>query len=64
MLQWGLRHRQAREVFGQLLRLFGAATKTAIGLVPEGNTGGCDVSALQPMPLPEDLSAIIRQARS
>ncbi len=64
MLRWGLRQRQAREVFGQILRLFGAATKTAIGLVPEGNTGGANVSPVRPMPLPEDLAALIRQARS
>jgi hypothetical protein len=63
MLQWGMRHRQASEVLGQILRLFGAATKTAIGLVPEGNTGGSNVSPLQPMSLPQDLSVIIRQAR-
>ncbi len=64
MLQWGLRHRRPREVLGQVFRLFGAATKTAIGLVPEGNTGGANISALQAMPVPQDLNAIIRQARS
>jgi hypothetical protein len=63
MLQWGIRHRRPREVLGQVLRLLGAATKTAIGLVPEGNTGGANVSALKPMPIPQDLSAIIRQAQ-
>lgn len=63
MLQWGARHRRAGEVLGQLLRLFGAATKTAIGLVPEGNTGGSSVNALRPMPVPQDLATIIRQAR-
>lgn len=64
MLQWGIRHRRPREVLGQVLRLLGAATKTAIGLVPEGNTGGANVSALKPMPIPQDLSAIIRQAQA
>ena len=63
MLQWGVRHRRPREVLGQVLRLFGAATKTAIGLVPEGNTGGANVSGLKPMPIPQDLGAIIRQAQ-
>ena len=64
MLRWGIRHRRPREVLGQMLRLIGAATKTAIGLVPEGNTGGGNVNALMPMPVPQDLSAIIRQAQS
>ena len=64
MLGWGVRQRQPREILGQLFRLVGAATKTAIGFVPSGNTGGANVSALKPMPIPQDLSAIIRQAQS
>lgn len=63
MLQWGVRHRRPREVLGQILRVFGAATMTGIGFVPEGNTGGANVSALKPMAVPQDLSAMIRQAR-
>ena len=63
MLVWGLRQRSAREVAGQLLRLVGAATKTALGAVPTGNTGGSNVSAIRPMPLPADLAAILEQAR-
>ncbi len=64
MLAWGFRHRQPREVVGQVPRLIGAATKTAIGLVPNGNTGGSNVSALRPMPVPEELASIIRKAMS
>lgn len=30
----------------------------------EGNTGGADVSAMQPMPLPADLRAILDADRS
>lgn len=55
MLRWGLRHRKPREVSGQLLRIAGAATKTALGWVPRGNTGGANVSPLRPMPIPTDL---------
>lgn len=55
MLLWGLRHRQAREVRGQLLRIAGAASKTALGCVPHGNTGGAGVSAVRRMPVPADL---------
>ena len=49
---------------GQLLRIVGAATKTFIGLVPAGNTGGANVSAVRPMPLDPELAAIIEKARS
>jgi hypothetical protein len=63
MLHWAWRHRDVREFAGQLLRIVGAATKTFIGLVPAGNTGGANVSAVRPMPLDPELSAIIDRAR-
>jgi len=63
MLTWAWRHRDGRELAGQLLRIVGAATKTFIGLVPTGNTGGANVSAVQPMPLDPELAAIIARAR-
>lgn len=59
MLRWGLQQRDPREVRGQLVRIIGAATKTALGLVPKGNTGGSRVSAFRPMPIPADLAAIL-----
>ena len=64
MLLWAIRQRSAGEGLGQLLRIVGAATKTVIGLVPEGNTGGADVSAIRPMPIPSDLAATIRAVRT
>lgn len=64
MLRWGMRTRNVREIFGQLLRIVGAATKTALGLVPTGNTGGSNVSAVRPMPVPEDLARLIARARA
>ena len=63
MLLWAWRHRDARELFGQVYRLAGAATKTFIGLVPTGNTGGANVSPVKPMPIDPELEAIIRRAR-
>ena len=63
MLRWAWRHRDAREFAGQLLRIVGAATKTFIGLVPAGNTGGANVSAVRPMPVDPELAAIIDRAR-
>jgi hypothetical protein len=62
MLAWGLRNRRPAEVAGQVLRIVGAALFTGIGLVPSGNTGGSAVSPFQPMPIPEDLRAILAQA--
>jgi Protein of unknown function (DUF3703) len=63
MFLWGLQQRDAKECLGQLLRIAGAATKTAFGLVPHGNTGGSNVSPFKPMPLPPELEARIQQAR-
>ncbi|HEY6123460.1 MAG TPA: DUF3703 domain-containing protein [Steroidobacteraceae bacterium] len=63
MLKWAWRHRDAREWFGQVFRILGAATKTFIGLVPAGNTGGANVSPVRPMPLDPELAAIIARAR-
>lgn len=64
MLVWGLRQRSAREVFGQSVRLIGAATKTPFGLVPTGNTGGANVSPVRRMAIAPDLQQLIDAARS
>ena len=64
MLLWAWRHRDAREMFGQAFRIAGAATKTFIGFVPTGNTGGANVSPVRPMPVDPELAAIIEKARS
>ena len=63
MLRWALRHGDAREAIGQLPRIVGAATKTFIGFVPMGNTGGANVNAVRPMPVDPELAAIIERAR-
>lgn len=63
MLGWGLRHRRPREVCGQVLRVLGAATKTAVGLIPIGNTGGSNISPLKQLPVPPDLQALIERAQ-
>lgn len=59
MLLWAIQHRDTKEIAGQILRIVGAATKTAVGLVPTGNTGGANVSPFRRMPVPEDLAAIL-----
>ena len=61
MLQWAVRNRDLREFLGQLLRIIGAATKTAIGLVPTGNTGGSNVSPFRPMPLNDEHKTILER---
>lgn len=64
MLRYAMRHRDAREFLGQITRLTGAATKTFIGWVPTGNTGGANVSPIKPMPIDPALAAIIERART
>ncbi len=64
MLLWGVRHGDARECVGQVIRIAGAATKTAFGMVPHGNTGGANVSPVARMAVPPDLAARIREAQS
>lgn len=64
MFRWGWRQRHLRECTGQLLRIVGAATKTAIGLVPHGNTGGANISPFKRLPVPPDLEQLIRSART
>lgn len=62
MLFWAVRHGRVGEVMGQLPRILGAATKTALGLVPAGNTGGSNVSPFKRMPIAPAHQAIINQA--
>ena len=63
MLLWGIRRRSVRECAGQVLRIVGAATKTFLGLVPEGNTGGANVSAVRVLPVPPELQRLLDDAR-
>jgi hypothetical protein len=61
MLSFGLRQRDGREIVGQLLRLMVAAPGTWTGRYPVGNTGVAKVSAVLPMPIPDDLRVILEQ---
>jgi hypothetical protein len=63
MFLWGIRQRNVRETLGQLLRIVGAAVGTAVGLVPQGNTGGTNVDSFKSMPIPPELAALIEKAR-
>src|SRR4051812_11765524 len=59
MLGHGVRRRDRREVPGQIIRLGVAAPGSWTERSPVGNTGGADVSALKPMPIPDDLRALL-----
>ena len=59
----GWLRRDLRELFGQSTRIFAAALFSRIW-VPIGNTGGANVSPLKPMPLPQDLQAILDADRA
>lgn len=64
MLAWAARRHDAREVTGQILRVVGAAAGTWAKLVPQGNTGGSNVSGFKSMPIPKDLADQIAAARA
>ena len=59
MLAAAWRRRDRREVAGQSLRLLLAAPGSVSGRYPAGNTGGADVSAFKPMPIPVDLRSLL-----
>ena len=64
MFRFALRNRGASEAFGQAWRVVAASLFTAFGIVPEGNTGGSDVSGVRRMPVPPDLQEVIAAARA
>jgi hypothetical protein len=59
MLRVGWRRRDRRELAGQIVRLIVAAPASALGVLPLGNTGGANVSATRPMPIPPDLQSLL-----
>lgn len=59
MFKLAIRLRSPREIWGQLIRIAGASTKTPFGIYPTGNTGGSDVWFFQRMPVPDDLKQIL-----
>jgi hypothetical protein len=63
MFRFALRNRFAGQAFGQAWRIMAAGLFTGVGLVPEGNTGGADVSGVRRMPVPQDLQQVIAGAR-
>ena len=64
MLRIGWARRDGREIGGQLFRLLLIPLGHLTGRLPLGNTGGADVSAFKPMPIADDLAAILRNEKS
>jgi hypothetical protein len=61
MLKLGASTGDWREVFGQLSRILAASIFSRIW-VPVGNTGRADVSAMKPMPMPDDLRILFQRS--
>ena len=59
MLRLGWRTRDRREIAGQLLRIVVAGPGSLTGRYPLGNTGRASVSATQPMPIRDELRALL-----
>jgi hypothetical protein len=55
MLRVALATSDRREVIGQIVRLLAVIPGFVFGWVPVGNTGRSTVSAIAPMPIPDDL---------
>ena len=64
MLFWAVRNLKIREITGQVFRIVGASTKTVFGLVPQGNTGGTNVSPFKVMPIKPEHLLIIKNVKS
>lgn len=62
MFDSAVRRRDAREIAGQAARLVLAVPGSVSGRYPVGNTGGANVSAFRPMPIPEDLQTVLDAA--
>lgn len=59
MLSFGWRRRDLREVVGQIARTIGGGPASLLGRAPRGNTGGARVGIFAPMPIPDDLAALL-----
>lgn len=59
MFAFGWRRRDVRELLGQAARILVAGPGSWLGRAPLGNTGGANVGILTPMPIPEDLRAML-----
>jgi hypothetical protein len=63
MLKFAVRRVDVREGLGQMFRILVAAPGSWTGRYPVGNTGGTNVSAFEPTPIPDDLHDLFATAR-
>jgi hypothetical protein len=59
MFGFAWRQRAWGELLGQVPRILLAGPASALGRAPSGNTGGTSVGLFQPLPVPEDLRALL-----
>ncbi|WP_426360139.1 DUF3703 domain-containing protein [Pseudocolwellia sp. HL-MZ19] len=64
MLHWAIKEHDLPELLGQFFRVVGAASKTAVGFIPSGNTGGSNVSPFKVMPISTKHEDYIARAKS
>ena len=62
MLAFAIRRHDRHEITGQLIRTIVAGPGSAVRRYPLGNTGGANVSAVAPMPIPDDLRGVFDAA--
>ena len=62
MLRRGFKTGDRKEVVGQFVRIIVAGPGSLLGRYPVGNSGRARVSAMKPMPLEEDLAALLETA--
>lgn len=63
MMKVGIKRQDFKEILAQLLRIIGSVG-SIIGWVPVGNTGGANVSAITPMPIPADLAQYFNEGET
>lgn len=62
MLQFGIKIKNRKEVFGQIPRLLFGGVKSFVGNVPVGNPGGANVPPLKSFQIEKELQDIFRKA--
>ena len=58
MLMWGVRTRNLKEIFGQLIRIPTGFIGSILGIVPTGNTGGSNINLFQKLEISDELRSI------
>ncbi|MCA1762237.1 MAG: DUF3703 domain-containing protein [Cryomorphaceae bacterium] len=62
MLQFGIRIKSGKEVFGHIPKLIFGGVKSFVGKIPTGNPGGANVPPLKPFPIEKELQDIFSKA--